>query len=82
MCLSALLHKIREGPKFCRNPNICNNVEIGPDSLVCAKIIQDNVIIKADTIVGKNIPANVVITGNPGKIIHRNSNTYCGSQRE
>ncbi|MCW8995148.1 MAG: hypothetical protein OQK77_04965 [Psychromonas sp.] len=56
------------------HPNIGNNVCIGPNSLVCGKIIQDNVIIKENTIVGKNIPANVVIKGNPGKITSRNLN--------
>jgi serine O-acetyltransferase len=71
------------------HPNIGSNVWIGPNSLVCGKIIQDNVIIKAGTIIGKNIPANTVITGNPGKIISRNlddkslfSNYACDSQKK
>ncbi len=54
------------------HPDIGDNVWIGSNSLICGRMIKDNVIVQADTIVTKNVPASVVIKGNPGRIIHRN----------
>ena len=54
------------------HPDIRNNVWIGPNSLIYGRIIKDGVIVQPDTVVGKNVPACVVIKGNPGMIVRRN----------
>ena len=49
---------------------IGNNVLIGTNSLImCGTKIGDNVIVAAGSIVTKDIPSNVVVGGNPAKII-------------
>ena len=49
---------------------IGNNVYIGNNALVMPGItIGDNVVVAAGSIVTKNVPSNVVIAGNPAKII-------------
>lgn len=51
-------------------PTIGNNVEIGSNSVIIGDIsIGDNVVIGAGSVVVKNIPSNVIVGGNPAKII-------------
>jgi putative colanic acid biosynthesis acetyltransferase WcaB len=55
-------------------PVIGNNVEIGANSIIIGDIvIGNNSIIGAGSVVVKNVPPNVVVGGNPAKII-RNLN--------
>jgi acetyltransferase-like isoleucine patch superfamily enzyme len=49
---------------------IGNNVFIGVNSIIMPGVnIEDNVIIAAGSIVTKSVPSNVIIAGNPAKII-------------
>ena len=49
---------------------IGNNVYIGNNALILpGVIIKDNVIVAAGSVVTKSIPDNVVVAGNPAKII-------------
>jgi len=49
---------------------IGNNVWIGGNAVICPGIgIGDNSVIAAGSVVTKNFPANVVVGGNPAKII-------------
>lgn len=51
-------------------PVIGNNVDIGANSVIIGNIkIGDNVIIGAGSVVVKDIPDNVVVAGNPARII-------------
>jgi len=60
------------GEKNGLKPIIGNNVEIHAHSLVIGGItIGDNVIIGAGSVVVKDIPDNVVVVGNPAKIIKK-----------
>lgn len=52
------------------SPVIGDNVNIGSNSCIIGEIsIGDNVIIGAGSIVIKDVPSNVVIAGNPARII-------------
>lgn len=52
------------------SPTIGNNVNIGSNCCIIGEItIGDNVIIGAGSVVVKDVPANVIIAGNPAKII-------------
>lgn len=52
------------------NVIIGNNVFIGASSIVLPNVtIGDNVIVGAGSVVSKDVPNNVVIAGNPAKII-------------
>lgn len=52
--------------------NIGNNVFIGMNAIILPGVsIGNNVIIGAGSIVTKSIPANVVVAGNPAKIIRK-----------
>ena len=53
------------------HPDIGNNVWIGSNSLIYGRIIKEGVIVQSNTFVGKNVPAFVVIKGNPGRIVRR-----------
>ena len=61
------------GNKFNDNskiPVIGNNVVVGANVVIIGDItIGDNVIIGAGSVVVKDVPSNVVIAGNPAKII-------------
>lgn len=53
-------------------PIIGNNVEIGANCVIIGDIrIGNNVIIGAGSVVVKDVPDNVVVAGNPAKIIKR-----------
>jgi maltose O-acetyltransferase len=49
---------------------IGNNVQIGGNAMILAGItIGDNSIVEPGSIVTKDVPANVVVTGNPAKMV-------------
>ena len=51
-------------------PVIGNNVTVGANVVIIGDItIGDNVIIGAGCVVVKDVPSNVVVAGNPAKII-------------
>lgn len=51
-------------------PIIGNNVDIGANSVVIGEIvIGDNSIIAAGSVVIRDVPPNVVVAGNPAKIV-------------
>ena len=53
-------------------PIIGNNVALGVGSIIIGKInIGNNVIVGAGSVVVKDVPDNVVVAGNPAKIIKR-----------
>lgn len=55
-------------------PTIGNNVDIGCNVVIIGEItIGDNVVIGAGSVVTKSIPSNVVVVGNPAKIIRNNA---------
>lgn len=55
-------------------PKIGNNVSIGANSVVIGGIkIGDNSIIGAGSVVVKDVPSNVIVVGNPAKIIKKNT---------
>ena len=57
------------------SPIIGNNVSIGANSVVIGGIkIGDNSIIGAGSVVVKDVPSNVIVVGNPAKIIKTNNN--------
>ena len=60
-----------------KHPEIGNNVWIGANSLIYGEIIRDGVIVEAETMVGKSLPACVVVKGNPAKIVGRNIDSHC-----
>jgi putative colanic acid biosynthesis acetyltransferase WcaB len=54
-------------------PVLGKNVDIGVNCCIIGNIkIGDNVIIGAGTVITKDIPSNVVVVGNPAKIIKTN----------
>jgi len=56
-----------------RHPTVGNNVVIGTGAKVLGPItIGDNVKIGANSVVTKNVPANSVVVGVPGRIVSRN----------
>lgn len=58
-----------------RRPRIGNNVKICAGAVVIGDIeIGDNVVIGANAVVTKSIPANCVVCGNPARIIKKDGN--------
>ena len=56
--------------RFIKNVKIGNNCFIGAKAIILPGVsIGDNVIVGAGSVVTKNIPSNVVVAGNPAKII-------------
>lgn len=54
----------------CAPVNIGNNVFIGMNAIILKGVnIGDNVIIGAGAVVGKDVPSDVVVAGNPAKVI-------------
>lgn len=55
-------------------PIIGNNVTLGANVVVIGNIhIGDNVIVGAGSVVVKDVPDNVIVAGNPAKIIRSNN---------
>jgi serine O-acetyltransferase len=53
-------------------PNIGDNVTVGANVCIIGKIsIGHNVVIGAGSVVVKDVPGNVVVAGNPAKVIKR-----------
>ncbi len=62
----------RSGVEFAREIRIGSDVWIGGGAIILPGIIiGDNVVIGAGSVVTKDIPANVVVGGNPARIIKR-----------
>lgn len=54
-------------------PTIGNNVSLGANVLIIGDVtIGDNVIVGAGSVVVKDVPSNVVVVGNPARIIGKN----------
>jgi len=68
-------HLVTVGEKNGKRPLIGDNVELHANSMVIGGVsIGDNVIVGAGAIVVKDIPNNVVVVGNPAKILKKTSN--------
>lgn len=53
-------------------PTIGDNVNIGSNTCIIGGVsIGDNVVIGAGSVVVKDVPSNVVIAGNPARIIRQ-----------
>ena len=58
---------------LCGGVNVGHSTFIGASSVVNPNVtIGDNVLIGSGTVVIKDVPDNVVVVGNPGKIIRDN----------
>jgi serine O-acetyltransferase len=67
-----LNHLVTVGEKNGKKPTIGNNVELHANSIVIGGIsIGNNVIVGAGAVVVKDIPDNVVVVGNPARIIKK-----------
>lgn len=65
-----IYHDVTLGQNEGKTPHIGNNVIIYPGARIVGGIsIGDNVVIGANAVVTKNIPNNVIVAGNPAKII-------------
>ncbi|KGO83095.1 maltose O-acetyltransferase [Flavobacterium cauense R2A-7] len=68
-------HHLRPSERFHPNPpseqvNIGNNVFIGSDVTVLKGVtIGDNSVVGSNSVVTKNVPDNVIVAGNPARII-------------
>lgn len=63
-------HNVTIGNKGKYVPILGDNVEIGTGAIILGGVkISDNVTIGAGSIVVKDIPASVIVVGNPAKII-------------
>ncbi|WP_136481605.1 sugar O-acetyltransferase [Cognatitamlana onchidii] len=66
-----LEHELRNsGLEYAKAINIGDNVWIGGNSTICPGVtIGNNAVIAAGAVVTKDVPTNVVVGGNPAKII-------------
>jgi len=65
-------HLVTIGEINSNKPTIGNNVQIHANATIIGGLtIGDNVIIGAGAVVVKDVPNNVVVAGNPAKIINR-----------
>lgn len=63
-------HLVTVGEKNAKRPLIGDNVELHANAMVIGGVkIGDNVIVGAGAVVVKDIPDNVIVAGNPAKII-------------
>jgi len=66
------IHKKKHNNEIVGRIKIGNNCFIGMNSIVLPNVeIGDNVIVGAGSVITKNIPNNVMVAGNPFKIIKR-----------
>ncbi|MFH1642423.1 MAG: acyltransferase [Nanoarchaeota archaeon] len=66
------IHKKKHNNEAIGNIKIGNNCFVGTNSIILPNVkIGANVVIGAGTIVTKNIPDNVLVAGNPAKIIKK-----------
>lgn len=64
------LHCTTLGAKGKYKPIIGNNVILGANVLILGGVhIGDNVIIRAGSVVVKDVPENAIVVGNPGRVI-------------
>lgn len=60
----------KKNKEFALPVKIGNNVWIGGGAIICPNItIGDNSIVAAGAVVTRNVPENVIVAGNPAKII-------------
>lgn len=60
----------REGQEYGKPITIGNDVWIGGGAIICPGVtVGEKSVIGAGTVVTKNVPAGVVIAGNPGKVL-------------
>jgi maltose O-acetyltransferase len=66
-----LEYKLRNsGKEYAKPITIGNNVWIGGGSIICPGVsLGDNVVVGAGSVVTKSFPKDVVIAGNPAKVI-------------
>ena len=70
-------HKLEDNPRVfgglvCATVNIGNNVWIGGNSVILPGVsIGNNSIIGAGSVVNKDVPSNVIVAGNPARIIKK-----------
>ena len=58
------------GQEFGKSINIRDNVWIGGNALICPGVsVGENSIISAGAVVTKDVPSNVIVGGNPAKLI-------------
>lgn len=61
---------VKSREKYLDSPTILNNVEFGANVTCIGNItIGNNAVIGADAVVVKDVPDNVIVAGNPAKII-------------
>ena len=71
-----ILHNVTIGKTHKGVPMIGDNVTIGANSVIIGPIyVGNNVTIGAGSVVVKDIPDNVCVAGNPGRIISNNGLT-------
>lgn len=71
-----ILHNVTIGKTHKGIPIVGDNVTIGANSVLIGPIrIGDNVTIGAGSVVVKDVPDNVCVAGNPGRIISDNGLT-------
>jgi maltose O-acetyltransferase len=62
--------------EFAKPVSIGNNVWIGGNAVICPGVsIGDGAVIGAGAVVTKSVPENVVVAGNPAKIIKEIDNS-------
>lgn len=67
-------HLVTVGEKNGKRPVIGDNVQLHANCMVIGGVrVGDNVIVGAGSVVVKDIPDNVVVAGNPAKIVKSNS---------
>ncbi|TLD94840.1 sugar O-acetyltransferase [Helicobacter saguini] len=75
VCLTTINHDFhprRRKATFCKPINIGNRVWIGMNATICPGVnIGDNAIIAAGAVVTKDVPTNVIVGGNPARILKR-----------
>ncbi|TLD82533.1 sugar O-acetyltransferase [Helicobacter trogontum] len=73
VCLTTINHDINpynRATTFCKPIHIGNRVWIGINATICPGVtIGENSIIAAGAVVTKDVPSNVIVGGNPAKII-------------